>query len=115
VGEGEVERDVPAEAFAVHTDGVVEVGADVPQGIFVADEQLVDGVPALPGHDEHVVPGPVQVIRQLGEDVRVAAGALRDQDVGIVPGLGEVDQFEGVRAGRERRPPEGAGHLGRVG
>ena len=60
----------------------------------MAAHELVHCPTAMLGHDEHVEAPQVHPICQLGEDVAVAAGALRYQYVGSIESVEEADQLQ---------------------
>jgi hypothetical protein len=58
---------------------------------------------------------PVHPICQLCEDVAVAAGALRYQNVGSIESVEEVDQLQAFAASFQTCMPEGEVYFGTVG
>ena len=62
----------------------------------MAAHELVHCPTAMLGHDEHVEAPQVHPICQLGEDVAVAAGALKYQNVGSIGSVEEVDQLQAL-------------------
>ena len=81
----------------------------------MAAHELVHCPTAMLGHDEHVEAPQVHPICQLGEDVAVAAGALRYQNVGSIGSVGEVDQLQTFAASIQMCMLEPEVYFGRVG
>ena len=95
--EGDVEGHISTEAFAIQANPIIEFSSDVLQNFQMAAHELVDCPTAMLGHDEHVEATQGHPICQLGEDVAVAAGALRYQNVGSIGSVEEVDQLQASR------------------
>jgi hypothetical protein len=81
----------------------------------MAAHELVDCPTAMLGHDENVEAPFVHPICQLGEDVAVAAGALRYQNVGSIGSVEEVDQLQAFAVSSQMCMLDREVYFGRVG
>ena len=81
----------------------------------MAAHELVDCPTAMLGHDEHIEAPLVHPVCQLGEDVAVAARALRYQNVGSIGSVEEVDQLQAFALTIQMCMLEREVYFGRVG
>jgi hypothetical protein len=63
----EIECYEAAETFAVNANWTLEVLCDVVRCVFMTDHELVEGMPTVLRHDEHVEAALVKAIRKFGE------------------------------------------------
>jgi hypothetical protein len=115
VCEGDVEGHISTKAFAIQANPIIEFCPDVLQNFQMAAHELVHCPTAMLRHDEHVEARQVHPICQLCEDVAVAAGALRYQNVGSIESVEEVDQLQAFAVSSQTCMPEREVYFGTVG